>query len=118
LKVLFDHNVDRRFRRNLPALNIITTREMGWDQLDNGTLLAAAAGAGFEVFLSIDKNIRHEQNPNKLPIAIVVLDSVSNALPALIPFAPHVQDLLRAPLLKILHLLARDGSVTTFGNPP
>ena len=47
----------------------------------------------------------------------VVLDSVSNALPALIPFAPHLQNLLNGPLLKTLHLLSPDGGVRTFGTP-
>jgi hypothetical protein len=117
LRVLFDHNVDRRFRRCLSGHDIKTTRERGWEDLDNGKLLAAAAGGGFEVFLSIDKRIRFEQNLDKLPLPIIVIDSVSNALPALIPFAPHVLALLNTPLLKIFHLLASDGSVRRFGTP-
>jgi hypothetical protein len=40
--------------------------------------------------LGVDKKLQHEQNLKTLPLPIVVLDSVSNALPALIPFAPHV----------------------------
>jgi hypothetical protein len=88
VKVLFDHNVDRRFRRHLPAHEIKTAREMRWEQLDNGELVDAAAVEGFEVVLSVDKNLRHQQNLQTLPIPIVVLDSVSNALPDLVPGCP------------------------------
>lgn len=62
MRVLFDHNVDRRFRRFLPGHLVSTTREMGWETLANGELLKAAADAGFAVFVSIDKKIEHQQN--------------------------------------------------------
>ena len=45
-----------------------TTRERGWDKLANGVLLKTAADAGFEVFISIDKNMEHEQNLQKSPL--------------------------------------------------
>jgi hypothetical protein len=117
LRILFDHNVDRRFRRHLIGHEIKTTREMRWEELDNGKLLAEAAAGGFDVFLSIDKNIRHEQNLARLPMPIVVLDSLSTALPALVPFAPHVQTLLSNPLPRALHMLAPDGRISRFGTP-
>ena len=112
MKVLLDHNVDRRFRRHLPGHEIKTVREMRWETLTNGDLLQAAAAGGFEVLLSVDKKLQHEQNLKTLPLPIIVLDSISNALPALIPFAPHVLALLQAPLPIALHLIAADGSVT------
>ncbi len=117
MKVLFDHNVDRRFRRHLPTHEVTTTREMGWEQLANGKLLQAAAGAGFDVFVSIDKNLQYEQNLNALPIAIVVLDAPSNALPALLPFAGHVLRLLDMPLKTVLYVLRPDGSFACHGTP-
>ena len=45
----------------------------GWDRLKNGELLAVAEEAGFEVFLTTDKNIRYQQNLSERKIAIVVL---------------------------------------------
>jgi hypothetical protein len=118
LKLLFDHNVDRRFRRYLPDHETKTAREMGWDALSNGDLLAAAAATTFDAVLSLDKNLRHGQNLRKLPIPIIVVDSVSNALPALIPFAPYIQDLLRAaPLPAVVHVVGSDGRILRFGVP-
>lgn len=117
MKLLFDHNVDRRFRRHLPGHDIKTTREMRWELLKNGRLLQSAADGGFEAFLSIDKKLQYERNLDTLPIAVIVLDSISNALPALVPFAPHVLELLNEKLLKIFHLIAPDGGITRLGTP-
>jgi hypothetical protein len=117
VKLLFDHNVDRRFRRHISGHEISTTREMGWETLGNGALLKAAANAGFEVFVSIDKKIEHEQNLRTLPLPIVIIDAPSNALPALVPFAPFLLDLLKAPLDRILFILEPTGSVRRLSAP-
>lgn len=97
MRVLFDHNVDRRFRRFVPGHEIKTTREMRWEQLQNGALLRMAADAGFDAFVSIDKKLEHEQNLKLLPLPVVVIDSRSNALPALVPFALTLLDVLSTP---------------------
>jgi len=88
---------------------------MRWEYLGNGALVRAAAANGFHAFLSIDKNLPHQQNLEKLLVAVIVLDSVSNALPELIPFAPHVQRLLQSPLELRLYLIERDGQIRIFG---
>lgn len=54
MKILFDHNVDRRLRRHVAGHEIRTTREMGWETLRNGALLQSAAGAGFDAVVSLD----------------------------------------------------------------
>ena len=41
--------------------------------LRNGELLDAAEAAGFDLFLTTDRNIRHQQNLTGRTIAIVVL---------------------------------------------
>jgi len=84
---------------------------MGWETFGNGTLLKAAAGAGFEVLISIDKNIEREQNLKTLPLAIVVIDARSNTLPALTPFAPFILELLKPPLASILMIVGPTGEV-------
>ena len=71
---------------------------MGWEDLRNGKLLAAAA-ASFDVFLTVDKNMKLEQNLATLPIAVVVLDAPKNTPEALRPFAPFIESVL--PSLRI-----------------
>ncbi|HKQ39855.1 MAG TPA: hypothetical protein VJ063_17380 [Verrucomicrobiae bacterium] len=60
----------------------------GWAALKNGALLRAAENAGFEVFISSDKNLRQQQNLSKLGIAIVILPT--NALHRLVPIFPRI----------------------------
>jgi hypothetical protein len=117
LKILFDHNVDRRFRKHLPGHEIKTTREMRWETLTNGMLLRAAAGANFDALLTIDKKLEHEQNLQTLPLPVIVLDTPSNALPALLVFAPFVLDLLQSPLDKLLYLVQPSGTVLRLSSP-
>ena len=117
MKVLFDHNVDRRLGRHLPGHAISTTREMRWESLGNGALLNAAAKVGFEAFVSIDKKIEPEQNLSTLPLPVVIVDAPSNALPALIPFAPFLLDLLKGPLDRVLYVVDRTGIVRRLTAP-
>ena len=39
-----------------------TAAQLGWDKLSNGDLLTAAEEAGFDVLLTIDKNMHYQQN--------------------------------------------------------
>ena len=50
-----------------------TAFQRGWDELKNSELLAAAEQAGFDLFLTTDKNMRYQQNLAARTIAIVVL---------------------------------------------
>ena len=117
MKILFDHNLPRRLREHLPGHEIRTTREMKWEQLRNGALMAVAAGAGFEVFVTIDKQIEHQQNLAALALAVVVVDGKSNALPALLPFAPYLRDLFASSLERALFIVEADGKVLRLREP-
>ena len=71
--VLFDQSTPVPIRPFLKGHTVETAWQRGWDKLKNGDLLRAAEGAGFEVLVTPDKNIRNQQNLNKYRIAIVVL---------------------------------------------
>lgn len=80
MKILLDHNIDRRFSRLLPDFDVATTQQMGWADLLNGELLLRAEQDGFEAFITADSNLRHQQNLVRCRIAIIVLRSPSNRL--------------------------------------
>ena len=58
-----------------------TAREAGLSGKENGELLAAA-DKKFEVLLTIDKNIRHQQSLTGRKIAVLIIRSVSSDLDA------------------------------------
>lgn len=45
---------------------------MGWADLDNGRLLSAAE-ASFDLFLTVDTNIRYQQNLQGRKIAVLLI---------------------------------------------
>ena len=57
--------------------HVETVFERGWSLLTNGALLAKAEEAGFDVFVTTDKNLRHQQNLSQRHLAIVVLSTTS-----------------------------------------
>jgi hypothetical protein len=62
-------------RKGWPALSahtVHTAQAKGWDTLSNGALLNAG-DAGFELLLTTDRRIRHQQNLGVRRIAVVVL---------------------------------------------
>jgi len=50
---------------------------MGWSSTRNGDLLRLADQQMFEVFLTTDQNLKHQQNLTDHQIAIVVLPTTS-----------------------------------------
>ena len=93
MKILLDHCVPHRFSLSFPSHIVRTTADQGWERLRNGNLLSAASGE-FDVFLTVDKNLKHEQNLSTLPIAVVVIMAKSNRLADLLPFIAAVEEQL------------------------
>lgn len=50
-----------------------TTFELGWHTLANGELLTEAEREGFDVFVTTDRNLRHQQNLSSRRLAVVVI---------------------------------------------
>lgn len=86
MKILLDECLDRRLARELEGdgREVRTVPQMGWASIKNGKLLALAAEA-FDVFLTVDANLPHQQNLPRFNIAVVVLRPRSNKLDDLKP---------------------------------
>ncbi len=95
MNVLLDHCVPRGFARLLTPHTVHTVAAMGWEARRNGELLAGAA-AEFGAFVTVDRNLRFQQDVGELPLAVVTLVAVSNRMEDLAPLAPRVLSLLGA----------------------
>jgi hypothetical protein len=73
MRVLFDNGTPRGIAAALQDHTVEEARSRGWDTLRNGELLEAAERAGFDVFITTDRNIRHQQNLAGRRIAVVIL---------------------------------------------
>jgi hypothetical protein len=76
-----------------------TAFRQGRAALKNGDLLRAAEGAGFEVFITSDKNLRHQQDMSKLRIAVLILPT--NALHRLIPIFSVIADSVAGAFVEV-----------------
>lgn len=95
MKLLLDENLDVKLRYRLrPQHEAYTVREMNWLGKQNGELLDLLLANDFGAILTADKNIEHQQNWNKYPIPVLVLDAVSNRYESHLPLMSDVLWLL------------------------
>lgn len=90
MRILFDLGTPLPLRRALRAHEVTTVNELGWGTLPDGRLLAAAERAGFEVFVTTDRQLRFQQRLASLRLAIFVLGSTS--WPRIAPHAESIRE--------------------------
>jgi len=93
LKIFLDHCVPKRLLRLLSDHEVKTAYQMGWAAKKNGELLKLVENE-FEVFLTVDQNLRHQQNLTSSQLRFVVLVAASNQYDSLAPLIPQVRDAL------------------------
>ena len=76
MKVFFDNNVPAPLRRDMPHHQVSTARQTGWASIVNGDLLREVEVGGFDVMVTGDKNIKHQQNLTGRRVALVVLGTI------------------------------------------
>lgn len=107
MRLLLDECVPARLRKALPNHEVSTVGLEGWSGVKNGKLLALAA-AGFDAFVTVDKNLPYQQSTAALPIAVLVLDAKSNELPFLLPLMPALEAVLNTLVKGSYALVAAD----------
>jgi hypothetical protein len=76
MRILFDQGTPVPLRALLSGHSVSTAYEMGWSELANGDLLAAAE-ADFDALITTDQNLRYQQNLTGRRLAILVLPTTS-----------------------------------------
>jgi len=73
MRILFDQGTPVGIRTALRSHYVRTARQLGWGTLTNGDLLPQAEAAGFDVLVTTDQNIPHQQNFSGRKLALVVI---------------------------------------------
>jgi predicted nuclease of predicted toxin-antitoxin system len=89
MRILLDESVPERLGDLLEGHSWSSVRREGWAGLNNGKLLAAAAGI-FDLLLTADKNMEFQQNLATLPVSIVIMRAQSNRVEDLSRVIPAV----------------------------
>ena len=74
MKILFDQGVPKPLQAHLSEHEVRRAFELGWAQKKNGELLALAEAAGFELLVTTDQNLLHQQNLGARKIGIFILE--------------------------------------------
>ena len=88
MKIIIDECVPSIVKRGLPALDIVSVQEMGWAGIKNGELLGLVAAADFDIFITSDKNLSHQQNLQRFDTAVILLPS--NQVPVVEALLPVI----------------------------
>lgn len=89
MRVLIDECLPRALARHIPGHECATVQQMQWTGKKNGELLSVA-NPQFDVLLTIDSGIQHQQNLTGRRIAILLLNAHSNQLEDLLPLISKV----------------------------
>lgn len=89
MRILLDEDLPRRLAELLVEHEVSTVQRSGWSGVKNGELLGLAA-AEFDVFLTMDRNLEFQQNLAALPIAVLVVEAVSNRMEHLAAMVPAI----------------------------
>jgi predicted nuclease of predicted toxin-antitoxin system len=80
MKLLLDENLHKSIKQLLAEYDVFTVQEMGWASKKNGELLRLMIKNGFDVLITADKNLRHQQNFQQHNVSVILLSVKSLAL--------------------------------------
>jgi hypothetical protein len=61
MRLLLDENLPKRLKSDFPAHEVFTVRDKGWNGIKNGELLRLMLADNFDVLLTFDKTLQHQQ---------------------------------------------------------
>ena len=88
-RTLLDECVDRRFARHIVGHEVRTAAQMALRGASDQSLLARAAGE-FDVLITVDRSLPHQQNLASSPLMLVVLESRTSRLADLLELLPSL----------------------------
>lgn len=94
MRVLLDECIPRKVKRQLADHEVKTVPEAGWAGIKNGSLLRLAESS-FDVFVTVDKNLAHQNDLSALDLAVVVLDALDNKIATLEPLVARAADAIK-----------------------
>ena len=95
MKILLDENIPAKLRFDFGKnYEVRTVGNMNWLGKKNGELLGLAIFNRFEIFITLDKNLKNQQNLSKIEIKFILLLSKDNKHQTLQPYIEKIKKLL------------------------
>ncbi len=95
MKILIDENLPLKLKESFgPSHDVSSAREMNWQGKKNGELLGLMTLAGFEGFVTMDRNLPKQQNLDKSAVTIFILRGFNNKLETLEALIPGLLNII------------------------
>lgn len=102
MKILIDENLPLKVNYNFgDKFDVYSVKDMGWEGITNGNLLKLASNNDFEVMITLDKNLRNQQNLEKFGIKIILLKAQDNKPDTISNYIPRIVSELKSKSHKI-----------------
>lgn len=96
MRILLDESIDWRLKRVFDDRHQVeTVRDLGWASKSNGDLLSAAEQE-FDVLVTLDRGMPHQQNLPKYDLAVILITARSSSRHDLEPAMPEVNRPLKS----------------------
>lgn len=92
MKILLDECVTKKLKPYLKEFEVHTVTELGWSGVKNGRLMTLCVENDFDILLTIDKNLSHQQNLDKYDLSIAVFNTITSKIEELKLFIPSFKD--------------------------
>jgi predicted nuclease of predicted toxin-antitoxin system len=94
MRVLLDEQLDRRLKHAFDAaFDVWTVADCGWKGKKNGELLRAAQ-QDFDVLITMDKGIEHQQKWSTMDLGFVIVLAKTNRYVDILPLMPQLNAVL------------------------
>ncbi len=106
MKILLDESLPRKLRYDFGTEHEVrTVRDMDWLGKKNGELLRLLTENNFELFVTVDRNLRYQQNLEKFEVTIFVLRAKDNTRETLRLLIPKIfERLINGNLQKVIEI--------------
>ena len=95
MKILLDESLPRKLKYNFgTAFEVYSVCDKGWLGQKNGALLRMMIEDGFDILVTVDRNLPYQQNLERLAITIFVLCAFNNRRETLALLIPKLFDRL------------------------
>ncbi|MEO6869574.1 MAG: DUF5615 family PIN-like protein [Ginsengibacter sp.] len=92
MKILLDECVTKRLKPYLTEFEVFTVSQMKWNGIKNGELMTMCVENGFDLILTIDKNLKYQQNLDNYELTIAILNSSTSKIEELTLFMSSFKD--------------------------
>jgi len=101
MKILLDENIPIQLASYFSS-DVFTVKSQGWSGVKNGQLLRLMSENQFDVLITMDQGIPHQNTLEQLNIHVVIFAAYNNKISSLVPLVHQFEKLSTLPFVTIL----------------